>query len=128
MKTQLSNPKYGKRRSLKIAPLLASQGVLNDLAYGKKRYRMEKNYYPATFDYRSVYRNIHLFRRFEGGSVYTAEGSNCWVVITSEGTMIDMLSDEDRKDLEERAICVYTFPTRSERDEFAASRYPAHGE
>lgn len=96
------------------------------LATPQKGYPMGENYYPVNFDYRSVYRNIHLFRGFEGGSVYTAEGSNCWVVITNEGTMIDMLSDEDRKYFEKRAICIYTFSTQAERDEFVSARYSAH--
>lgn len=40
--------------------------------------------------------------------------------------MIDMLSDEDRKYFEKRAICIYTFSTQAERDEFVSARYSAH--
>jgi hypothetical protein len=84
---------------------------------------MEKNYYPSSYDYKSLYRNIYLYRGFEGGAVYLAEGSDCWVIITNEGTLIGLLSEEDQIGLAERAVCIYSFATQAERDEFAAIRF-----
>lgn len=84
---------------------------------------MRKSYHPAGYDFRSRYSDVSLYRGFEGGSVYVARGIGEWVVITDNGTLIGMLSEEDQAGEWQGAIHIYSFVTEIERDEFASLRY-----
>ena len=87
---------------------------------------MEESYHPAGYDYRSRYSDLSMYRGFEGGSVYVARGENDWVIITSESTILEFLSDVDRADLAEKAVHIYSFTSQSERDEFVAAVFSVH--
>lgn len=70
---------------------------------------MRETYHPAGYDYRSLYSDLTMYRGFEGGAVYVARGLDEWVVITDEGTLIDMLSEEDQAGMWECAIHIRSF-------------------
>ena len=84
---------------------------------------MRESYHPADYDFRSIYYDLSMYRGFEGGAVYVARGAGEWVVITDEGTLIDLLSEEDQAGEWEHAIHIYSFATEGERNTFALSRY-----
>lgn len=84
---------------------------------------MQESFHPAGYNYASRYRNLYCYRRFEGGAVYLGQGVNDWVVITDEGTMLDLLSEEDAVGLAERAVHICSFSTATERNQFVATRF-----
>lgn len=84
---------------------------------------MRESFRPAGYDFRSLYRDVSLCAECEGGSVYLGRGTDDWVVITDQGTLIDLLSEEDQAGEWERAIHVYSFPTEMQRNEFVRSHF-----
>lgn len=61
-----------------------------------------------------------LLRGFEGGAVYTAERAGKFYVIQDEGTMANLLSDEDLAGLELGKV--WEFDTVYERDTYIRER------
>ena len=61
-----------------------------------------------------------LLRGFEGGAVYTAERAGKFYVIQDEGTMADLLSEEDLVGLD--LVKVLEFATASDRAAYVRAR------
>jgi hypothetical protein len=72
-------------------------------------------YYPADYDWHSHFQNVRLVRGFEGGAVYTALDAGRPVLISDEGTVLEMLGEAD---LRNAAVSVRRFATEEERDEY----------
>lgn len=74
----------------------------------------------------SRFRNIpdqfarRLIRQFEGGSIYASETDNKFQVIVDQGTLLDLLNDEDRKGFD--SVTVYEFDTAVARHNFLLQR------
>lgn len=58
---------------------------------------------------------------FEGGAIYTAERDGKYYAIIHEGTMLDMLSEEDAAGLPPKRTI--EFETAAERDSYIEDRY-----
>jgi len=63
-----------------------------------------------------------LLRGFEGGAIYTAERAGRFYVIEDEGTMADLLSDDDLTDLAGELITVWEFDTPAARAAYIQDR------
>jgi len=63
-----------------------------------------------------------LLRGFEGGAVYTAERAGKFYVIQDEGTMADLLSEEDLADLAGELVKVLEFDAPAERATYIHER------
>lgn len=61
-----------------------------------------------------------LIRRFEGGAVYESERNGKFLVIEDQGTLLDLLNEEDRAEFE--PVIVYEFETAAERKNFLNQR------
>ena len=64
--------------------------------------------------------DMRLLRGFEGGAVYTAEREGRFYLITDEGTMADLLDDEDRKGM--TFTSVREFESEAKRQAYARRR------
>ena len=64
--------------------------------------------------------DMRLLRGFEGGAVYTAERGGRFYLITDEGTMADLLDEEDREGLTFGSV--REFDTEAERRKYAVQR------
>ena len=62
-----------------------------------------------------------LLRGFEGGAVYTAEREGRFYLITDEGTMADLLDEEDREGLTFGSV--REFESEAEALAYARSRH-----
>ena len=84
---------------------------------------MRETHHPASYDYRSLYSDLSIYREFEGGTVYVARGVGEWLVITDQSTLIDMLSEEDQIGERQSAIRILSFTSKDERDHYVSSRW-----
>ncbi len=57
---------------------------------------------------------------FEGGVVYAADADGKFYLVLDEGTMSDLLDEEDREGLE--FVKTYEFDTAAERNTYLAKR------
>lgn len=73
--------------------------------------------------YRSITElpDLTLFKRFEGGAVYTQDHKGKYNVVIDESSIADLLSPEDLDDME--LIKVLTFDTEQERLAYLANRF-----
>lgn len=82
-------------------------------------------YYPAGYDWHSHFQDVRLVRGFEGGAVYTALDAGRPVVISDEGTVLDILGEADLLDT---AVSVRRFNTEQERDAYIHRYLPPESE
>lgn len=75
----------------------------------------------SSLDYAALYPTLRLHRAMEGGAEYVAVGADYWVFITDESTAVWMLDEEDRGDLAKASICVRSFESREELEQFTAA-------
>lgn len=76
----------------------------------------------SSLDYAALYPALQVHRGMEGGTEYVAVGPDYWVFITDESTAVGMLDEEDQADLAAASICVRSFESKAEFDEFMAAR------
>jgi hypothetical protein len=83
-------------------------------------------HHPSGYDYRSKFQDIQMIRGFEGGSVYTANDAGRPVLISDEGTLLDILAEDD-SELTDRAIAVRRFASEEERERYIHERWGSKG-
>ncbi len=82
-------------------------------------------YYPAGYNWHSHFQNVRLVRGFEGGAVYTALDAGRPVLISDEGTVLEILGEADLLDT---AVSVRRFSTEQDREEYIHRYLPPESE
>ena len=78
---------------------------------------------PTQNAYRSITElpDLTLFKRFEGGAVYTQDHKGKYNVVIDESSIADLLSPEDLDDME--LIKILAFDTVQERLAYLVKRF-----
>lgn len=69
----------------------------------------------------SDFTDMTIFKRFEGGAVYTQDKDSKFLVVIDESAMAELLDPEDLDGME--LIKVFEFATQNERSEYLKSRF-----
>ncbi len=77
----------------------------------------------AKTTYQSIddFTGLTLFKRFEGGAVYTQENNGQYCVVIDESSIANLLPPEELADME--LIKVLEFKTEQERLEYLSGRF-----
>jgi len=77
--------------------------------------------HSVEYNYRELFPNVKMIGGFEGGAIYQAIKTDKHYLIIDEGTLADML-DEDDKDLLDQLVKVIEFETEEELEIYLQSK------
>jgi hypothetical protein len=78
---------------------------------------MIKRQYPRNYNYKILYKNLIINRRFEGGMEYIAEKDNKYFLIIDESTLSEFVDD-----LDDILITIIEFEKREELEQYISKR------
>lgn len=77
--------------------------------------------YPFRYNFKAEFPNLKEIASFEGGAIYQAKKEDKHYLIIDEGTLADML-DEDDKDLLDQLVKIIEFETEEELNNYLEER------
>ena len=78
---------------------------------------MIKKQYPKNYNYKTLYENLNVHRKFEGGVEYIGEKDNKYYLIIDESTLSEFVGD-----LDNISITIIEFENRGELEQYIFKR------